>query len=129
MDSLKIVSESSMLTWITFIPLIGMTAVLLVPRTNMALVKGVSAIATFIPLVLATMVYFGEFQTGVTGYQLVQDFSWIQVGTFDVRYTVGIDGLSLPLVWLTTLLLFLAIPASETVPRVSKAYYALLLLL
>ncbi len=129
MDQLKIVSESSVLTWITFIPLIGMAAVMLVPKTQMGAIKLITGIATFIPLVLATQVYFGSFDPSASGYQLVQDVSWISLGTFEVRYTVGIDGLSLPLVWLTAILLFVAVPASETVRRVSKAYYALLLLL
>ena len=39
------------------------------------------------------------------------------------------DGISLPLVWLTTLLLFIGVPASYSIKNASKAYYALLLLL
>jgi len=66
---------------------------------------------------------------GTEGYQFTQELLWIKVGSFEVYYRLGVDGLSLPLVWLTTLLLFIAIPASETVPRSSKAYYALLLML
>jgi len=118
---------SHVLSWITFIPLIGMTAILMVPKQNMNLVKGIAAFATFIPLVLATQIYFGSFDKGDAAYQLVERFEWIPM--INVQYYVGIDGISLPLLWLTTLLLFIAVPASETVPRVSKAYYALLLLL
>ena len=121
------ISPDNILSWITFIPFIGMVAILFAPKRNMALVKGISLVATFIPLVLATQVYFGMFDKTATGYQLVQKLDWIPA--LGVHYHVAIDGLSLPLVWLTTLLLFIAIPASETVPRVSKAYYALLLLL
>jgi NADH-quinone oxidoreductase subunit M len=120
-------NESTILSWIAFIPLIGMALVCLAPKSNMTLVKGISAIATLVPLILATQVYFGMFDKTATGYQLVQKVGWIQA--LGIEYYVGIDGLSLPLVWLTTLLLFIAVPASETVPRVSKAYYALLLLL
>ena len=129
MDSLKIVSESSILTWITFIPLIGMGLVMLVPKEKMSVVKIITGVATFIPFVLATMVYFGQYDKAAVGYQLVQHVNWISIGGFEVNYTVGVDGLSLPLVWLTTILLFVAVPASETVPRLSKAYYALLLML
>ena len=129
METLTKVSESSILSWITFIPLIGMGLVLLAPKGQMSIVKGITYAATILPFVLATWVYFGPFQTGAAGYQLVQDLSWIQFGDFEVRYTLGVDGLSLPLIWLTTILLVVAVPASETVPRVSKAYYALLLLL
>jgi uncharacterized membrane protein len=51
-------NQSTILSWITFIPLIGMAAVLLVPRRNLALIKMITGGATFIPLVLATQLYF-----------------------------------------------------------------------
>ncbi|MCP3920881.1 MAG: NADH-quinone oxidoreductase subunit M [bacterium] len=120
-------TTSTILTWITFIPFIGMVAVLCAPKQNLSLIKGICGIATFIPLVLATQVYFGSFQKGTSEFQLVHFAEWIPL--MKINYHVGIDGLSLPLVWLTTLLLFIAIPASESVPRVSKGYYALLMLL
>ena len=120
-------NATHVLTWITFLPFIAMALVLLVPKQNMSLIKGITAVGTFIPLVLATQIYFGTFDKTAVGYQLVERLDWI-VG-IKAQYYVGIDGLSLPLVWLTTLLLFIAVPASESVPRVSKAYYALLLLL
>ncbi|MFT7679281.1 MAG: NADH-quinone oxidoreductase subunit M [Planctomycetota bacterium] len=129
MDHFTVVSESTILSWITFIPLIGMVAVMFSPKENLMPAKLIAGVATFIPLVLATWMYFQGFDKTAVGYQMTQETPWITVGTFEVFYRVGIDGLSLPLVWLTTLLLFIAVPASETVPRLSKAYFALLLLL
>jgi len=120
-------NESSILSWITFIPLIGMAAVLAVPRRNLPLIKMITGVATFVPLALATRLYFSMFAKGTAAYQFVERFDWIEM--IGVQYYLGVDGLSLPLVWLTTLLLFIAVPASETVPKASKAYYALLLLL
>jgi NADH-quinone oxidoreductase subunit M len=117
------------LTWITFIPLIGMIAVLLLPRTNVAAIKIVSLVATGIPLVLATWVYFGLFDKGEAGLQLVERLPWIDAEGLGIFYYVGVDGLSLALVWLTTLLLFLAVPASFGIEKSQKGYYALLLLL
>ena len=119
--------SETILSWITFIPLIGMVAVLATPKRNMSLIKVISGVATFVPLVLATHLYFNLYDTDLEGYQFVQRFTWI--GTIHAEYFVGVDGLSITLVWLTTLLLFIAVPASETVPRLSKAYYALLLML
>ena len=120
-------NQSTILSWITFIPLIGMAAVMLVPRRNLPLIKMIAGGATFIPLVLATQLYFFLFDKGTGEYQFVQNVPWIEA--MGVSYHMGVDGLALPLVWLTTLLLFIAVPASETVNKVSKAYYALLLLL
>jgi NADH-quinone oxidoreductase subunit M len=119
--------ESTILTWITFLPLIGMGVVLLLPRDALTAIKGVCLLATGIPLVLATWLYFGLFDKHTAAMQLVQDVEWIR--SIGAHYHVGVDGLSLALVWLTTLLLFIGVPASFNVPRAGKAYYALLLLL
>ncbi len=120
-------NESSILSWITFVPLIGMAVVMLLPKTSLTAIRGVCLAATFIPLWLATQLYFFDFDKTTSALQHVQQLEWI--ASIGVQYFVGIDGLSLALVWLTTLLLFIAIPASQSVPRAGKAYYALLLLL
>ena len=119
--------ESHLLSWITFTPLIGMLAVLAAPRRSLALIQLIALGATLVPLVLATVLYFSAFDPGSADYQLVERVDWIR--TIRAEYYVGIDGLSLSLVWLTTLLLFIAVPASFSVERAGKAYYALLLLL
>ena len=119
--------ESHILSWITFLPLIGMAVILCLPKNATGAIKGVALLATGIPLVLATQVYFGMFDKGAAGYQLVERVDWI--AGIRAQYFIGIDGLSLPLVWLTTLLLFIAVPASFGIDKSQKAYYALLLLL
>ena len=119
--------QDHILSWITFLPLIGMAAVLLLPSKATGAIRGVSLLATFVPLVLATQVYFGSFDKSASGYQLVERLDWIPA--VGAQYYVGIDGLSLPLVWLTTLLLFVAVPASFGIEKGQKAYFALLLLL
>jgi len=119
--------ESQVLSWITFIPLIGMALILLLPKSALSAIKGVSLAATAIPLVLATWVYFGLFAKGTADLQLVQDLPWITA--IGAHYKVGVDGLSLNLVWLTTLLLFIGVPASFSIEKAGKAYYALLMLL
>ena len=119
--------EHTILSWITFIPLIGMTAILLAPKNNKSAIKGISLVATGLPLVLATWLYFGMFDKTSAGYQFEQRVDWIQL--IGAQYFVGVDGLSLALVWLTTLLLFLAVPLSFSIEKTPKAYFALLLLL
>jgi NADH-quinone oxidoreductase subunit M len=119
--------ESHILSWITFIPLIGMAVILLLPKTSTSAIKAVALVATFIPLVLSTQVYFGMFDKGTAAYQLVERIDWIR--GINAQYYVGIDGVSLPLVFLTTLLLFVAVPASFNIEKAQKSYYALLMLL
>src|SRR4051812_39293212 len=59
--------------------------------------------------------------------QLVREVDWIR--SFDVKYRVGVDGLSLPLVLLTTFICVLAAVASWNVERMTRGYFALFLFL
>ncbi len=117
----------NILSWITFLPLIGMVAILFVPKANTSLIKGISLVATGLPLVLATYLYFGLFEMGEAGLQLEERVMWIEA--IQAEYYVAVDGLSLALVWLTALLLFIGVPASFGINKAQKSYYALLLLL
>ncbi len=115
------------LSWITFIPLIGMAAILFVPRQNTGLTKTIALVTSGIPLLLATWLYFGLFERTSDALQFVERASWISA--IEAEYYVGVDGLSLNLLWLTTLILFIAVPASFGIEKAQKSYYALLLLL
>jgi NADH-quinone oxidoreductase subunit M len=59
--------------------------------------------------------------------QLVQDVPWVPA--FNVHYKVGIDGLSLPLVLLTTFVIAIACVASWNIDKMHRGYLALLLFL
>jgi len=120
--------KEHILSWITFVPLIGMAVVLLLPKSATGLIKGVSLVATGVALVLSTMAWFWyDPEIGRTGYAFVERFDWIT--GIGAQYHVGVDGLSLPLVWLTALLLFVGVPASFGIQKAQKGYYTLLLLL
>jgi NADH-quinone oxidoreductase subunit M len=68
-----------------------------------------------------------RFESGEAGFQLGQQADW--VSSLGVRYKVGIDGVSLPLVLLTALLVPLAIVGSWRMTDRPRAYVALLLAL
>ena len=125
-----------LLDWIIFLPLIGAVAVLAAPER---LARSITWAATFAVFILSLFL-FGPFLEGYGGegtYGQVTfetDVSWIQVGDFDIRYHVGIDGLSFPLIILTTLITWLAAYASWNfdkwkINRGAKGYFALFLLL
>ncbi len=116
------------LSWITFLPLIGMVAILFVPKTNVGAIKLISLVFTGLPLILSTYLYFGPFDKAEAGLQLTERFMWISA--IGAEYFVAVDGLSLALIFLTTLLLFIGVPASfSCVKKAQKSYYVLLLLL
>jgi NADH-quinone oxidoreductase subunit M len=67
---------------------------------------------------------------GATGFgvvQMVQEADWIP--SFNIKYRVGIDGLSFPLVLLTTFICALAAIASWNIEKMTKGYFALFLFL
>ena len=116
----------NLLTLITFFPLLGMLAILLLPKERRDAIRTVAAAATLVPLAVASFVWW-HFDTANGGYQFVSRLPWIRA--LGVEYFVGVDGLSLPMVWLSCLLLFLGVIASWGIEKGVKGYMLLLLLL
>ena len=114
------------LSAIIFTPLVGAVVVALLPKENRGLVRWTAALFAFASLALSVVVY-ARFNTGASGPQFVERVPWI--AHFNIQYFVGVDGLSLPLVFLTTLLTFLAVIGSWHVDLRTKEYHILLLVL
>lgn len=120
------------LSIITFFPLVGAAIVLLLPKDRKDLIRWVTAITTFVPFALATYLIFQYDVTKIgvndpNSFQFVERYSWIQA--FNIQYYVGVDGISFPMLWLTTLLSFLCIFASWNIEKSVKGYMSLFLLL
>lgn len=116
----------NLLTYILFAPVIGAIIVAMLPGDNKKLIRWTAFGISLIPLVLSLMLWF-DFDQTVSGYQYVVDEVWYEA--INSRYIVGVDGLSLTMVLLTTLLTPLAILASFSVDDRIKAYMALFLFL
>src|SRR2546428_12440092 len=114
------------LSYMTFIPLAGAVVVLLLPGKSHNLIRWVAAVFTAPPLVMA-MWLFANFDPAKTGFQFREEVAWIPA--YNIKYFVGIDGLSISMVLLTALLCFLCIFASWGIDKVVKGYFALFLLL
>ena len=114
------------LTLITFIPLVGVVIVALIPANREREIKWFSVILSTIPLVLS-IVMWALFDPG-QGMQFAEEALWIP--TLDVYYRMGVDGISLPLIFLTTLLTTLSLFYSAYTIKVRvKEFFALFLLL
>lgn len=75
-----------------------------------------------------SLLFIAFFNTGITGYQLAEQFNWIE--PLGIQYAVGIDGLSVLLIVLTTFLVLLACIASKSnIHHKHKMYYSLIFLL
>jgi len=114
------------LSLIVFSPLVAIVALLLIPSDRKDTLRTVCVAGTVVPLLLASKLWM-DFDTAAVGYQFVTQFDWIK--SMGVQYYMGIDGLSIPLVWLTTLLLFLAPFAAWNIEKGVKGFMLLVLLL
>jgi len=124
--------DSHILTLMTFIPLLGGALILCVPKGKDDAIKGIAAVASFIPVLLAARV-FSIYDRGLAGvnvadqFQFVEKYSWIP--NINVEYFVGADGISVPMILLTALLSFLAVIGSFGIEKKIRGYMALFLLL
>ncbi len=140
-------STSSILSWLIFLPMIGLAVVLAAPGRHARAITWIFTFAAF----LLSLFLFGPFTDGL-GFgesygemQFEQEVKWIhvggeldengeQVGGFKINWHVGIDGISFPLIILTTLITWLSAWASWgfdkwKVNRSPKGFFALFLLL
>jgi NADH-quinone oxidoreductase subunit M len=101
--------QDSLLTWITFLPLATGLLLLLVSRLPVVVWRGVALASTTLVFLLSVQL-FVSFDPTRTGYQFVEHAAWIP--DYGIHYFVGIDGISLLLVVLTTFLMPIVLLAS-----------------
>lgn len=120
--------SSHLLNWILWMPFIGVLGNLLIPGSKKNAIRYWSLINTAITFIL-TLVLYKNFDTSVAGMQEAYNFSIPWIKQFNIFYTVGVDGISLPMIILTGLLFFLCILSSWTVEKSVKGYFSLFLFL
>ncbi|MFH2037744.1 MAG: NADH-quinone oxidoreductase subunit M [Candidatus Zixiibacteriota bacterium] len=119
--------ENQILTLVTFFPLIGVFLLLLVPKNSDSTIKGVSLLITFITFLLSLWLYF-MFDPFASGMQFEVNIPW--VSGFGINYHIGIDGISLLLIMLTTILSVIVIISSwNSIKTGVKGYFISMLLL
>jgi len=112
------------LSWIIASPLIGLALVAFLRDEE--LIKRVSLVSTLVSLFLSLVVWSG-FDHAKEGMQFVERAEWMP--TFSIQYAVGVDGISLPLLLLTTLLPPLCVLTSwNAIETKVKAFMMLILL-
>lgn len=122
-----------MFPWLTtlgLIPLIGSAAVTLLPKGRDLLAKQVAFYISILALVVSLSMLV-DFKRNTGNLQLVESHNWI--ATFGIKYAVGVDGIALMLVLLSTILAPIVILASwneaENGRFSVKTFFALLLIL
>ncbi|GLQ57736.1 NADH-quinone oxidoreductase subunit M [Devosia nitrariae] len=121
--------ETSILSILTFLPLFGAAAILLVPGRDAAsfnLVRWIALVTTLITFALS-LVMWAAFDPGHAGFQFVVDSPWIGDS---IGYRVGVDGISVLFVVLSALLMPIVVLSSwDSVEQRVKAYMVVFLVL
>lgn len=116
-----------LLTVLTFFPLLGTFALLLLRGDDHLWIRRLTLVSSVIEFILSLLLLRG-FDLGNGGYQLEEVYDWIP--SLHIHYHLGIDGISLFLVLLTTFLTPLAVLCSwKSIHEHVKEFFAMLLVL
>jgi NADH-quinone oxidoreductase subunit M len=114
-----------LLSLMLWLPLLGALICLLLYKSANSC-RLVALMTNLLVLLLALVVAF-SFDAGASGWILYEDYAWIE--RFGIRYTLGMDGISLLLVILTAFLQLIAVLISWRVEHYPAFFYALILTL
>lgn len=119
----------NILSFFVIIPLLTITGIVLV--RDMRKVKLVAAVGMAIQLILAATViflYISARRAGDTSEMLfVKDLLWFK--TFNIHYAVGVDGISVAMLGLTSIVVFAGVFASWEMEFLTKEFFVSLILL
>ncbi|HEX9616920.1 MAG TPA: Fe-S-binding domain-containing protein, partial [Anaerolineales bacterium] len=101
------------LTLVTFFPLVGVIVLLFVNAEQKNLARWI-ALATSLITFGISIAVLAQFNPADAGLQMVINLPWIQVAGWNIGYHMGIDGLSILLVLLTTFLVPISILSTWT---------------
>ncbi len=118
-----------LVTSVLFMPLVGMIALMLWPNARAAQFKWI-ALGTSIITFGLSLVLLATFDTRVAGLQHEHLYQWLAFGNFKISYYVAVDGLSIWLILLTTVIMPLAILFSlESIKTRVRLYYIFLMVI
>ena len=117
----------NLLSIVTFLPLLGVIALLMLRGDDAMAVRNVKLIAMFVTTVtfLVSLVVFQNFDPSNTEFQMVEEAVWLG----GLSYKLGVDGISILFVMLTTFMMPIVIGASWKVEHRVKEYMIAFLLL
>jgi NADH-quinone oxidoreductase subunit M len=148
--------DLALMSLVIFVPSITALLLLLVPKGQDEAMRWIALFGTAITLVLSIVMFIDYYANVVQHYSDPSDLSWNWLSTravtvdsklptdhqgedwiahrswisqFGIEYYLGVDGISMPLVLLTTGLSFLALIASWKIDRFVRGYLMLFLLL
>lgn len=114
------------LSLLVFVPLIGALLILCLPKDKGGVIKSVALLSTGLVLLLS-MCLLSRFDVANPQMQFVEKALWI--APMNIWYFLGVDGLSITMIFLTGLLGFIACISSLSIQDRLKEYFVFYLLL
>ncbi len=118
-------SHWPLLSLVTFVPLVGVVFILMARGEPALVARNARFIAlwtTLVELALSVVLWIG-FNPNTAQFQFVERARWVNLGGFTISYHMGIDGISLFFILLSTLLTLLSIVASWEIIQVRVKEY------
>lgn len=101
--------SKNLLTYILVLPLIGSFFLVFIPSSNRSLLKSVALNFSCLTFILSLFLWL-FFDKSIGTFQFVNKFMWIPI--LNINFTIGVDGISLFFILLTTLLIPICLLAS-----------------
>src|SRR5882724_7332761 len=129
LDTVAALMRVPVLSIITWAPFIGAVLIMFLARHRPLLVRWIALLSTGTSFVLTLGIYWAFDRTPADApfFQFYEELSLVP--PLGINYQVGVDGMSLLMVLLTSIIIFAGVFASWTVKERSQEFYALLLVL
>jgi len=114
------------ISFIVFTPIVTGLLLLLIPGERKTEIRVAALAAATLSLALSVWAYF-SYDQALGGYQFVEKVDWIPA--FGISYHVGVDGMNLPLVLLTGLVMFTGVLISWGIDDRPREFFAFLYIL
>ncbi|HEX3051938.1 MAG TPA: NADH-quinone oxidoreductase subunit M [Aggregatilineaceae bacterium] len=127
------------MSWIVFVPVIGMAIMACIPsRGGANAIRWTSALTSFVVFALSSWLLVEYLRLpeasragflGMKGSSVLFEEKGRWIGEYNIWYHLGVDGLSVVLVFLTGLLSFLAVAAAWSINKAVKGFHMMYMLL
>ena len=114
-------SDFPFLSLVVWVPILGGLWVLFLGEENGARNARFAALVVSVVAFLLSIPLYADFEAGTAAMQFVEKAEWIPA--FRIHYHLGVDGISMPLVLLTTFTTVLVVAAGQEVIRYRASHY------
>lgn len=117
------------LTLVTFLPAVFALFVAFVPKANVKAIQVLAMLGTLATLAVSLIIY-SLYHPNTPGFQLQDQLNWITFGKTTIHYLMGLDGISLLMLLMTTIIFPFVIGVSfKEITERTREYYCWILVM